>query len=541
MRNIDSDLPLKELFDRVVHFAQGFGRTLPELRFFILEPMEFASLLEKGVYPTSPVNIWEGRNMVAKRHRIQTGQESALYYEVVQTGNPSYAYLNSTNSAMTQASVMAHVVGHCEFSELNVLKDSNPDRTEFVMHLVRRVNLGRQQMGQTSYMNYWNACESISPLLTPNSQYNLAGSVESDHEIAPSKSSDQKLSVAKKQLYQPQFSTLTSLFDKQDNEAVWKKDIQQKISNETRNRKGYRLKAPCQDIFGFLRRYAPASFAERSILDYLYVINTPHDFVVRTQIMNEGWAMYWEKKIMLELFKEKAVSGIIDYSRVFSGVCYPRPYFQRNPYHLGYHMWNHIEELYRDGKVSLAYHEETSSENRENWKKPTTVSPVDAMTHLVRTITDYEFLRRFLTPELAHKFHLNRIDKRMAKQLGVRPQDVVQEDRQYVWIDPQPIIGEMLAFFTHLHRPRIYIIDNDFLDGGLLLYHYNDGRKLKKKWIEPTLRNLGVIWRGSTNLISDGHLHQFSGGTYRESEIGELGFDQILDKMRRGEKPFSPS
>ena len=79
--------------------------------------------------------------------------------------------------------------------------------------------------------------------------------------------------------------------------------------------------------------------------------------------------MYWEKKIMLELFKEKAVTGMIDYSKVFSGVCYPRPYFQRNPYHLGYHMWCHIEELYRKGQVSLDYEEKQDMEKKKNWDK----------------------------------------------------------------------------------------------------------------------------------------------------------------------------
>ena len=80
--------------------------------------------------------------------------------------------------------------------------------------------------------------------------------------------------------------------------------------------------------------------------------------------MNEGWAMYWEKKIMTELFKEQSVKGIIDYARVFSGVCYPRPYYMRNPYHLGFYLWTHIEELYRDGKVSLDFHEKQAKTSK---------------------------------------------------------------------------------------------------------------------------------------------------------------------------------
>ena len=157
MRSLRTDADLTRLLGRVIHHARSLGRTLPEIRFFILEGIEFASLLEKNVYPVSPVSIWEGKRMVSRRHRIETGQETAIYYEVVQTGNPAYAYLNSANPPVTQASVMAHVVGHCEFSELNVLKDSNPDRTEYVLYLTRKADLARRRMGEKDYIAYWNA------------------------------------------------------------------------------------------------------------------------------------------------------------------------------------------------------------------------------------------------------------------------------------------------------------------------------------------------------------------------------------------------
>lgn len=537
MRSIKTDPELYELSERVLHYAKSFGRTLPEMRFFVLDSMEFASLLEKNVYPVSPVNIWEGRNMVSKRHRIETGQESSLYYEVVQTGNPSYAYLNHTNNAMTQASVMAHVVGHCEFSELNVLKDSNLDRTEYIIHLVKKVNLGRFQMGDRQYMNYWNACESILPLISPNSQYNLENSVDSETKISKKAGSRDHSGISSEN-YMPYSHTISNLLQDRGAETAFKKDLQSKIRSETLSRKGYKLRAPCQDVVGFIKEYAIASRAEKSILDYLYTVHRPQDFVIRTQIMNEGWAMYWEKKIMLELFKEKAVKGVIDYSKIFSGVCYPRPYFQRNPYHLGYHMWCHIEEMFKKGQITLEYQEEVDASKKEAWDQPSSADPIDQMTHLVGTITDYEFLRRFLTPELIHKFHLNRIDKRMVRQLGIQQQDVVQEDQHWVWLNPEPIKGQMLEFFTHLYRPRIYVIDSEFHDGGILMYHRNDGRKLKRAWIEPTLKNVNLLWKGPAALVSQGVLYQYAAGRFKETEVGELPFEKVLERMKNGEKPL---
>jgi stage V sporulation protein R len=486
----------------------------------------------------SPVNIWEGKSMVTKKHRIETGQESALYYEVVQTGNPSYAYLNATNNAMTQASVMAHVIGHCEFSELNVLRDSTPDRTEFVMHLVRKVKLGRQQMGDTHYRQYWNACESVTSLIAPHSQYNLAHSVESEIKLFPDPLPEPKPLKADS-YFTPYSSTVEHLFHPQKIEIAFKQDLQQKIKSETLSRSGYKLKVPCQDVFGFLRYYAPGSRAEKSLMDYLYTVHAPQDFVLRTQIMNEGWAMYWEKKIMLELFKEKAVKGIIEYARTFSGVCYPRPYFMRNPYHVGYHLWCHIETLYRKGKVSLDFLEESDQKKKEAWEKHPKKDPISEMEHLIHTMTDFEFLRRFLTPPLIEEFQLNKVDKRLVRRLGISPDMINREDGHFSYLDPTEVKQEMLTFFTHFDRPRLYVIDSDFRDGGILLFHRNDGRHLKRSWIEPTLKNINYLWNGPVFLATQNTLYHYSANRFKKTEIPELFFEIIVERMQNNEKPFA--
>lgn len=538
MRSIRLDPKLNELYEHVMSYARKFNRTIPEIRFFVLEGMEFISLLEKGVYPLSPLNIWEGKRMVTRKYRIQTGLESTLYYEVVQTGNPSYAYLNKSNSPMVQASVMAHVVGHCEFSELNILKDSNPDRTELVLYLIKKVDLARDQMGEHQYLNYWNACESIVPLISPHSQHNLANSIDTETTISKNVEQEEEKQEQEKTAYMPISSTLLSLIQSTVKNNVFGEEIKKKKRQETLNRVGYTLKAPCQDILGFLRKFAPASRSERAVLDYLYTVYFSQDFVLRTQIMNEGWAMYWEKKIMLELFKERIIKGIIDYSKIFSGVCYPRPYFMRNPYHLGYNLWCNIEELYRDGKVCLEYQQEKDIEKKRKWKKESIDDPINEMKHLVSTITDYEFLRRFLTPELIHKFHLNRISKRQAEFLKLGEDDIFDINESWVWLNPEPIREEMLKFYTHFGRPRIYIIDTDFQDGGLLLFHRDDKRELRKDWIKPTLRNLNIIWKNSVFLLSRNTFYSYMADRYKETIVTPLDFDIVTERMFNNQKPF---
>jgi len=542
MKLSNTDAKLAEVEARAMHHAHAFGMTLPEVRFYLLDGLEFTSLLEKRVYPVSPPNIWEGKRMVARKFRIESGMESSLYYEVVQTGNPSYAYLNDGNSPTMQASVMAHVLGHCEFSELNVLRDSTPDRTEYVMWLVKRVSQARRQMGEKNFTGYWNAAESASPLIAPNSQYNLDHSVETDKSVKQrGQREETKEEPQAAPMLTPISDTLAKLLKPVQTEDPFVREMQSKIRQETLTRKGYRLKAPCQDVFGFLRHFAPATPSERAVMDYLYTIQYPSDFVVRTQIMNEGWAMYWEKKIMTELFKERVVGDIIDYAKVFSGVCFPRPYYMRNPYHLGYHLWTHIEELYRKGKVTLDYREEKDQQAKDQWDRGNGVEPLAAMRHLVSTVTDYEFLRRFLTPKLIHEYHLNRIPQRDVVRLGISKRDVVKEDKRWVWLDPEPIKQDMLNFFTHFYRPRVYVIDTDFEDGGLLLFHRDDGRRLRANWIQPTLKNINRLWKAGVSLISKNVLYGYSGGYFRELRIPEIKFDDIRQRIQQGKKPISLS
>ena len=538
MRSVRTDPELKALEDRILHYAHDvFHRTLPEMRFFILDPKEFSSLLHKRVYPVSPVNLWEGKDMVTTRYRIESGQESSLYYEVVQTGRPSYAYLNETNSPMVQASVMAHVVGHCEFSELNVLQDSNNDRTEYVVHLVKKVERFRPQLGENHYQSYWNAVESLVPMIAPNSQFNLESSVETDATLSRTKSSEE--SQDPPIFAEPYSYTLSSVMGGAlDSNALVESEKRQRVRRETLSRRGYKLRAPCQDIMGFLKQFAPASSGENAILDYLYTVHSTHDFVIRTQIMNEGWAMYWEHAIMKKLFEERACKGIVDYCKIFAGVCYPRPYFQRNPYHLGYYLWKHIEELYRQGRVSLDYYEETDQTAKETWNRPSGEDPLKAMEKIVRTCTDYEFLRRFLTPSLVEEFHLNRIPKQMAASLGIRAKDVARDNAHYVWIDPEPVKEEMLNFFTHFHRPRIYLIDTDFIEGGLLLFHRNDNRSLRKKWIKPTLKNINLVWKGPVCLLTGDTLYTYSAHKFRHEPVTAPTFEEVSERLRSGKKPF---
>jgi len=74
------------------------------------------------------------------------------------------------------------------------------------------------------------------------------------------------------------------------------------------------------------------------------------------------------------------------------------------------------------------------------------------------------------------------------------------------------------------------------MDGGLLLFHRNDGRKLRKDWIQPTLKNLNHIWKSSVSLVTENILYVYQSGAIKESQISENAFEDICERMQNGEK-----
>lgn len=96
----------------------------------------------------------------------------------------------------------------------------------------------------------------------------------------------------------------------------------------------------------------------------------------------------------------------------------------------------------------------------------------------------------------------------------------------------------MLNFFIHFHRPRIYLVDTDFMDGGILLFHRDDGRELRKAWIKPTLKNINLVWKGAVSLLTRDMLYTYSSGRFREKAVAAPEFAAVADRMRNGESPF---
>ena len=108
----------------------------------------------------------------------------------------------------------------------------------------------------------------------------------------------------------------------------------------------------------------------------------------------------------------------------------------------------------------------------------------------------------------------------------------IPQNREHVYY----ITNQLMVF----NMPKIISIDTDidFMDGGLLLYHRDDGRPLRYNWIKPTLKNVNLIWKGSVSLLSKDTLFTYSANSFKERKARVPDFDSVSESIQDGKKPF---
>ena len=160
------------------------------------------------------------------------------------------------------------------------------------------------------------------------------------------------------------------------------------------------------------------------------------------------------------------------------------------------------------------------------------------MEGIVKSSTDYNFINRFMTAEDIRELKLNKVSLQYGIKWG--NDDIEDMDDENVYVKTDVVKDWMLNFFTSYNRPRIYIIDTDFSNGGLLLFHRDDGKKLKEDWMFPTCSNIAAVWKGHVHIISNGVLYSYTGASKSSQKTTTLDrnhtFEQIVETMKEGNK-----
>ncbi|MDB5796211.1 MAG: SpoVR family protein [Paucimonas sp.] len=383
---------------------------------------------------------------------IRQGMGNSRIFEVMFPGDPCHAYLVNNNTLPENTLVVAHVLGHADFSKNNHLfarfmEMAGGHILEQSAARAHQIDAALQEHGQEKVEAVLDAALALEPHIDVNRELHRSPYPTARIQAGTHVEDD----------FSRRFHSLPGESARPADPAV-----------------GQRPQIPPQpeyDLLWFIANYAPDLEGwERDI--FLAVREESYYFypVFACQIMNEGWASYWHARLLREadfLPQDLYLSAIKAHSDVV------RPYaadnqlaLAVNPYHLGFSIWEDLIE--RKG--------------------------IEFARQVMREEDDFGFIRNYLTPELAEKLELFVYETHDDGGIKIANRDIHQ------------VREAILAPKFNYGAPRI-AATRITVDGSLELHHdhKSDGRGLDVGRAERVLEYISRVWRRSVTLHTVGY------------------------------------
>lgn len=437
---------LEDLIPKVETLARGLGLEYYPVEFELVPP---SFMMEVAVYGL-PVRMphWSfGVRWIYQMVQHRMGH--SRIFEVVFPGNPNRAYLVNTNSLEENILVVAHVLGHADFSHNNLTFVRSQEQVGY--HIVeqaaahaRRIAEVIEAIGEKRVEQVLDVALALEPHIDTNQPLNR-----------PKYRPPGKRKEPEPEEFRDRYQQLPG-----------------EIQPERKGRGGpeplHIPPHPERDLLWFIASYAPEMEDwERDI--FLAVRKEAYYFqpVFNCQIMNEGWASYWHSRLLREADFLPG-QAYVDCMKTHSDVV--RPYagerqvaLQVNPYHLGYSIWEHLLE--RDG--------------------------LEAARVVRREEDDFSFIRNYFTAELADELGLFVYNTKQNGEIRVTESNL--HELHEAILRPKFNFGAPCVEVDELKS-----------DGTLILRHEyeNDGRGLDLERARRVLEYIDRVWRRPVKLYT---------------------------------------
>ncbi len=383
---------------------------------------------------------------------IQHRMGHSRLFEVVFPGNPGRAYLARNNSLQENTLVVAHVLGHADFSRNNALFRRSQEQVgyrivEQAAAHARQIELAAEKHGYARVEAVLDAALALEAHVDPFSELRREPYPDYVPERPPG-------TQAAESRFHRRYADLPGA---------------REPSAEPRVRRRSPLPPhPERDLLWFIAHYAPdLEDFERDI--FLAVREESFYFypVFACQIMNEGWASYWHARLLREAdFLPQ--NEYLDALKTHSDVVRPHAAEQQsalsiNPYHLGFAMWDRLVEAHGLEKAFRIRTEED----------------------------DFSFIRNWLSADMAEELKLFRYQA--STDGSVRVLDADLAELHEAILAPRYNFGAPAVSVSHV-RP----------DGTLELSHDHelDGRGLDVTRAERVLGYISRVWRRPVELLT---------------------------------------
>lgn len=437
----------RDYLPRIERLAARFGLEFHPVDF---EAVPATFMMEIAVYGL-PVRMphWSfGVRYISQL--IQHRMGHSRIFEVVFPGNPGRAYLAAGNGLAENVLVLAHVLGHADFSRNNMLFRRSQEQVG--MQIVERAASHAQQIARAIEEHGAERVEAVLDAALALEQHidvdqPLVRPPYPEYAISPAALADDD--------FRRRYAALDP--DPGDQHSLLRK-------------RAPVPPFPEKDLLWFIAHYAPELEGwERDVFLAVREESTYFYPVFATQIMNEGWASYWHARLLREsdfLPQDLYVDAIKCHSDVVRPVASGEQVaLSVNPYHLGFSMWEKVVE--KDG--------------------------LEAARRMMCEEDDFSFVRNRLTPELAEELGLFRYEAE--SHGGIRVVERELPKLHDALLAPKYNFGAPRVAALHVH-----------VDGTLEMQHDHetDGRGLDLERARRVLEYVHRVWRRPVKLHTVG-------------------------------------
>lgn len=435
---------LQEVNERCLKIARELGLDPPETLFHLVSSEEIYDIAARGL-PGRYSHWFFGQSYQLQKRQYDMGM--SRIYELVINTRPAHAYLLEGNSLVAQTLVMAHVLAHVDFFQRSrYFSPADTNILPRVRHAAGRIHGYMEQYGREVVEDFIDHCEALAFQL-PYEQ--LGGRPEPRR---------------------PQFTTepFDDLFPEETGTR------KEEIAARAANFKQHFPRQPERDVLKFIAEYAPQ--LEDWQRDIISIVRTETAYFVpqtRTQILNEGFAVYMHNQILQVL--ELDTDDFLEYQSMNAGVVTPQR-GHPNPYSLGLVMWQEIARIADD----------PTDEERNKWPWAGEGEAMEKMKEIAEGYDDAAFLAEFLTPRVCELAQLYTWDIEAER----RKKRAVISSREH-----EEILERMVAEHTNRGLPVIEIVDANALNRGeLWMRHLHNGLGLDPEYATASLKHLVQLW-----------------------------------------------
>ena len=382
----------------------------------------------------SMYNHWSFGKAFERTHGMYNLGMEGLPYELIINSNPSIAYLMRENPLPLQILIMAHCAGHSDFFKNNrMFKNTRPET------VVQRMRAAKKRI-QSYVEDPTIGIEEVEKL------------IDACHAI--------------------QFQTTKHGLRRRTQEEVREELLDElknaKEKNDTPKQRKLELKLethplePDYDLLGFISENAKLPNWKKDIIEVIRDEGQYFWAQIQTKVENEGWASILHYKIIhdLDLPSDLHLPIIKSHNQVI------RPHIGGiNPYHLGFHMFSHIEKKFGWEECLIA---------RE-------------------ACHDSSFIRQYLDREICEELNLFSYSKRQNKSIVI---DEVADEEGW-----EVIRNELAASVGGGSIPIIYV-EEIRKSGELILRHEHDGRDLDTDHAQKVVEHMRTLWGERVRLLA---------------------------------------